>query len=644
MRFPKLVLIAGLLLIATLPPSARADLLWGVNGHPFTAYPGIPYKQQLELVKELGMRSYRVNISVPSQAPMLAKLVSDAKPLGIEILPVLTPALNLKTETAEQLYSRAYRMAVALISQFKGDIRVWELGNELENFAIIKACEMRDNGEQYNCNWGPAGGVSPLDYYGPRWAKVSAVLKGLSDGTISVDPTIRKAMGTAGWGHVGAFERMQRDGIEWDISVWHMYGDNPEWAFKKLATYNRPIWVTEFNNPLGSQRSEEEQVSGLVKQMTRLRELQKVYDVEAAHIYELLDETYWAPDYEAFMGLVRLEKNGAGGWRLGGPKPAYSVVQQLIRGGSEVVQEPTTEKATRASTGSFHRDGCELNRLEDQRPITAEVKAEYAFCLILDRPADGGGLMGWADSIERGRSGDEVALAMLQSDEFARAHTTADLADPAFVGLIYRLLLDRNPDGGGLSKYVGELGRGEASREDVAKSIITSGEFKSKHPILFAPGARPVARSKLKERNCERIATEGEDVNARMQAAYAYCLVFGRDADPTTLETWTAGLSRGTPPLAMLSSLLSSDDFNRQFSTAKLGTTEFVSLIYDLLLGRQPDVAGLSAYASLLERGALTRTGFAKALMESSEFRSKRPLLFWADKASGKAPPHAQPQ
>ena len=66
---------------------------------------------------------------------------------------------------------------------------------------------MQDDGKQYDCAWGPAGGVGPLEYYGPRWQKVSAVLKGLSEGAAAADPAVLKAMGTAGWGHLGAFER-----------------------------------------------------------------------------------------------------------------------------------------------------------------------------------------------------------------------------------------------------------------------------------------------------------------------------------------------------------------------------------------------------------------------------------------------------
>ena len=293
-------------------PSANADLLWGANGHPFTAYPGVSIKQQLEYLQDLGLKSYRVNITGESQLTALRDLVGEGKARGVEILPVITPGdVDLDTDTAEELYAKAYDLAVTLVSEFRTDIRVWELGNEMENYAIIQPCEMRDDGTQYPCEWGPAGGGGVLDYYGPRWAKVSAVLKGLSDGTSSVDPNIRKAIGTAGWGHIGAFERMQQDGIDWDISVWHMYGFDPD--FRILATYGRPIWVTEFNNPLGSKKSEQEQAEGLQRLFARLRELQQAYNIEAAHIYELMDEPYWAPSAEAFMGLVRLVEDGSGG-------------------------------------------------------------------------------------------------------------------------------------------------------------------------------------------------------------------------------------------------------------------------------------------------------------------------------------------
>ncbi len=322
--------------------------IWGANGHPFSAYPGIKYEQQLDIVRDLGLTSYRVNISHKQQIPALVELVNKAKARNIEILPILTPSLELDKEEPDRLQQAARNFAVTVISSLKGRVRVWELGNELENHAIIQPCEIKDDGRQYNCSWGPAGGVGELDYYGPRWKKVSAVLRGLSEGAKEADPSAQRAMGTAGWGHTGAFQRMKNDGVEWDISVWHMYGEDPEWAFKILAALGKPIWVTEMNQPRGSARGENAQAEGLQRWMARLLELSGRYNVRAAHIYELLDETYWAPSDEAQMGLVLLEKDGAHGWRVGAPKLAYQTVKSFVQSGPAATRQ-AAHRETRES-------------------------------------------------------------------------------------------------------------------------------------------------------------------------------------------------------------------------------------------------------------------------------------------------------
>jgi hypothetical protein len=447
---------------------AAGDLSWGANGHPLVSYLGTTFEQQLDYLRELGMTSYRVDISGLDQVDRLDRLVRLAKVRGIAILPVITPALDLDKLDADELYAKAHALATALVGRFKDDIRVWELGNELENYAIIKACEMQDDGVQYNCAWGPAGGVGPLEYYGPRWRKVSAVLKGLSDATTAVDPAIRKAMGTAGWGHLGAFARMQQDGIKWDISVWHMYGSDPEWAFKTLAEFKRPIWVTELNHPFGGQRSVEAQADGLVRAMTRLRQLQSTYNVEAAHIYELMDETYWAPNFEASMGLVTLVKDATGTWKAGERKPAFAAVKRLIA-------EPV------ASTGPADCHLNHYNRLSS--PVSMMVS--YSYCLVLGRPVDGQGFEDRKRSLERGTPVGNVLTALLQSDELGAKHQMSRLSDANYVRLIYRILLDREPDGAGLASYTSALAAGTMRREDVVRSIIGSDELRARHPLLF---------------------------------------------------------------------------------------------------------------------------------------------------------------
>jgi hypothetical protein len=453
--------LAGLMSTA----AVAGEMEWGVNGHPITAYPGIAIGQQLDLVEELGMTSYRVNVPDTGSMDVLAELVAEGKARGVEILPVLTPGdADLDNDTVEELYAKAHSFAVALGSRFKDDIRVWELGNEMENYAIIQPCELRDDGTTYPCEWGPAGGTSALDYYGPRWEKVSAVLKGLSDGIMSVDPTLRKAMGTAGWGHTGAFERMHRDGIDWDISVWHMYGQDPEWALEKLVAYEKPIWITEFNNPYGSQQGEQQQVDGLRFAMGRLRELQEPYSVEAAHIYELLDEDYWAPSFEAEMGLVRLTATADGGWEPGEPKPAYHAVKVLIRGERRL------------------RD-CDLADITDDEPSAR--RARYGYCLVLGRDGEPDGVESWAAALDKGEADfRDMLLDMLRSDEFNNRNSTLSLTDRDYVALLYLLLLGREADPHGLESYTTDLASGAMTRAGVALGLMNSSEFVSKHPAL----------------------------------------------------------------------------------------------------------------------------------------------------------------
>ncbi|MEZ0000119.1 DUF4214 domain-containing protein [Sinorhizobium fredii] len=460
-------LIIGVICLLTTVASASANILWGVNGHPITAYPGIGIEQQLDFLRDLGMKSYRVNISDASRAADLAVLVKGAKARGIDILPVITPGnIDLDKESADALYDKAHALAVALGSQFRGDIRVWELGNEMENYAIIKPCEKRDDGSQYPCEWGPAGGVGPLDYYGPRWAKVSAVLKGLSDGMTQVDPHFRKAIGTAGWGHLGAFERMRQDGIKWDISVWHMYGDDPEWAFKQLARYGHPIWVTEFNNPFGSQRSEEQQADGLRQAMARLRELQAKYNVEAAHIYELLDETYWAPSFEAHMGLIRLIAKSDGGWKIGEPKPAYAAVRDFIRG---------------ARPAPRPRRDCDMAEVRPFDPLSVR-QANFVFCLVLGRGGETEAVERWVEALENGETDvTSMMLTLMQSTEFNERYPVFGLTDRAYINFLYLLLVNRQADGYGLDSYAKQLHGGTMTRENVAMGLMLSQEFRSKY-------------------------------------------------------------------------------------------------------------------------------------------------------------------
>jgi hypothetical protein len=277
-------------------------------------------------------------------------------------------------------------------------------------------------------------------------------------------------MGTAGWGHIGAFERMKDDGIRWDISVWHIYGQDPEWAFKRLAEYGHPIWVTEFNNPKGSQQSDEEQAKGLKSMMARLKELAPTYKVQAAFVYELMDEPYWAPDYEAYMGLVRVVPKPDGGWRTGEPKPAYAAARALIRGEERSVAAPRCRLD-------------EVGRGDD--PIDTR-RVRYTYCMVLGIQPDAAELAEWSGRLEQGKATiPNLIETMFRSNAFDERYSSFGMPDRAYVSFLYKLLLGRTADNYGRETYLKQLASGAMTRADVAVGLSTSSEFRNGHPGLF---------------------------------------------------------------------------------------------------------------------------------------------------------------
>jgi hypothetical protein len=449
----------------------------------------------------------------------------------------------------------------------------------------------------------------------------------LTEGAHAADPTVRRAIGTAGWGHIGAFELMKRDGISWEISIWHMYGQDPEWAFKELAQYERPIWVTEFNNPFGSQRGKEEQVKGLIKTMKRLNELEKTYEVEAAHIYELMDEPYWGKDFESFMGLIEMKKDKSGNWRAGDKKPAYAAVREYIE---RIGARPPHDVVLKRQ--------CEARWAAGTKGATTEVKISYAYCLVLGREPDGAGMKAWSKRLATDMSIERIVIAMLQSDEFSKLYDLPQSSKREYVTLMYRLLLGADPATRVLEQAATDLDAGKP-RAELQVALVGSKEFHALHPALFtklAPAVEATTTPKVAtakpevRRNCDLGVMKRPLEFERGQLIYSYCLVLGRWPDGYGLHTWLAEMRGGLALEKVLLGLLQSDEFADRYQIEAMGNADFVTLLYRLLLGRDPDAAGLESYVSRLATGALSRPRVYEDFVNSEEFRKTRDALYSA--------------
>jgi hypothetical protein len=103
----------------------------------------------------------------------------------------------------------------------------------------------------------------------------------------------------------------------------------------------------------------------------------------------------------------------------------------------------------------------------------------------LDRLPDAFGLGGWISALENGMTLTQVAQGFTDSAEFQQKYGTLD--NVGFVSQLYRNVLDREPDAGGLNAWVGEL-EGGKSRADVLVGFSESLEHQVKLASVIDDG------------------------------------------------------------------------------------------------------------------------------------------------------------
>ncbi|WP_435005355.1 DUF4214 domain-containing protein [Tundrisphaera lichenicola] len=99
-----------------------------------------------------------------------------------------------------------------------------------------------------------------------------------------------------------------------------------------------------------------------------------------------------------------------------------------------------------------------------------QVKDYYR--VILGRTASAGEVAGWVSQMQAGRSSSDVATAFLTSPEY----TAKNVSNQTFVNSLYRVLLSREADSGGLAYWTNVLNSGAATRAKVVAGFFNSAE------------------------------------------------------------------------------------------------------------------------------------------------------------------------
>jgi uncharacterized protein YkwD len=231
-----------------------------------------------------------------------------------------------------------------------------------------------------------------------------------------------------------------------------------------------------------------------------------------------------------------------------------------------------------------------LEFLRDSGGLADAAFVEQLYMTVLERAPDAGSATAWAGRLADGMTRAEVVAGFAGSQEFiARTRDEADRfaaqADPAQwvddVFGLYRALLGRDPDDGGLVAWSGELARG-SSYLDIVERFIASPEFQTVY------GAQDDAGF----------------------IALLYGNVLGRAPDPMGLESWTGRLEAGAARAEIVGGFLQSPEFADISDPAltrylrELGTDD--TLIYhagaDMLAG------GILADTFVFAEGAMGRT------------------------------------
>jgi len=256
-------------------------------------------------------------------------------------------------------------------------------------------------------------------------------------------------------------------------------------------------------------------------------------------------------------------------------------------------------------------------------------QVERLYQAVLDRSGDAAGILAWAGRLlpavtaraaladgdasvlSAGASRAEVtaiAAGFTASREFQTRYGGLDNA--GFVSLLYRNVLGREPDAGGLAAWTGQLDRG-ASRASVVTGFSESAEFRTS--------------ARIDALNQSRAALQADMADDVFRI---YRAVLGRSPDAAGFDAWTATMAQGRDFGTVAQGFTGSREFQTRYGG--LDDDGFVTLLYRNVLGRDPDAAGLAAWSARLAGGearSTVVTGFA----QSREFvaATADPLKDW---------------
>ncbi|WP_373565425.1 MULTISPECIES: beta-glucosidase [Paraburkholderia] len=291
---------------ATASATPLAQPFFGMNGHYMQGgiYESVALATQAAALADLGVRTYRQDVWIPSQVDLLVSTVIPALGPNVTVLPMIEaypwndPSLNGQPPTEASAYAYAYSLAAYAATKLAG-IPMAEFGNE-EDIDTHNAPVVGD-------------GVSISNFDNATFPIWRGSLRGSLDGWRSVDTghvTKLIANATSGGLHFGFLDGLmtgtQPDGstghprITPDVLQWHWYSNGGDFEnvtgttgtynvpARLKSSYNLPIVFTEIG--VGQNNTEAQAQAYIAKTIPELVAAKSTYNVIGFNWYELYDD------------------------------------------------------------------------------------------------------------------------------------------------------------------------------------------------------------------------------------------------------------------------------------------------------------------------------------------------------------------
>ena len=238
------------------------------------------------------------------------------------------------------------------------------------------------------------------------------------------------------------------------------------------------------------------------------------------------------------------------------------------------------------------------------------IRRLYITCM--GREADEGGLNYWLDLINSERiKGITLAGKFVFSNEF----TSKNYCNEHFMRQLYKALMGREADPGGLNYWVGLLENG-TTREAAVNSFASSPEYRNLCDAAGIELGPKITVLKYGTQPYGPCAVCGDKTKVVQFAERMYTECMKRPADASGLAYWSKGLYEHT---FTGRSILYSFFLSSEIKNMGLTNQEYVRRIYRTMLDRDPDEGGLNYWAGRLDSGA-SPTAVINGFIDSSEF------------------------